>query len=372
MLADTENKPDELILTKERVAACLFDNDIYTTDGNVTSLLWERHRLHIEFKLRKRLDAFCDNESQSFEQDTQHGRKTRRQIISYAALVFKYQHRAFFFTLLVLGSEARIIRWDRAGAIVTDRFDYVESPEVLQDFFWRFSQLSDEERGIDMTVQPATDDERAIMEEAASDDNKLRCRDYARVDFGKSLQKSRQWWKICVLSTSEAQRYFLVGTPRFYDGGMVGRGTRGYVALDVTLGQEKNNPAKFVWLKDAWRVDHPDIHQEGEILNDLNQKGVKYIPTLHCHGDVPKQSTITHTYWGGDGRNPLRRHTHYRLVVFEVGRLLKEFENGQQLLGIFLHCLRGASCSRTYASGPDDSVQLISKRGKRAKFCIEM
>ncbi|KZT68574.1 hypothetical protein DAEQUDRAFT_692221 [Daedalea quercina L-15889] len=42
------------------------------------------------------------------------------------------------FVVGIYGKEARIFRVDRAGAICSKRFNYVEEPEVLREFFWRF------------------------------------------------------------------------------------------------------------------------------------------------------------------------------------------------------------------------------------------
>lgn len=317
---DTKDKPDEYDGTKQRVDACLFHKDDLPKEtkktgkkkATRTSPNWDLHKLHIEFKSSHLDDAFVDKENngdcRACEAESTSGYDTRGQIISYAALVFKYQHRCFFFTLLVLGTEARIIRWDRAGAVVTDRFNYQQNPEILCEFLDKFACLKDTQGldGIDSTVTLATADEQRKMEDAASDENKLDFRDYARVYFKRSLNPNRKWWKIAVDaepspqngqdsdasgSAASEKRYFLVGTPRFCSGGMTGRGTRGYVALDLEKLDE--GYLKFVWLKDAWRVDHEGIGKEGLILRKLNLDDVRYVPTLLCHGDVAEQRTST-------------------------------------------------------------------------------
>lgn len=78
---------------------------------------------------------------------------------------------------------------------------------------------------------------------------KLAFRDYSREFFEESLNSARLWWKIPVQTSATAHRYFLVGTPRFYSGGMAGRRTRGYVALNPKYEAEKT--PKFLWLKDV-------------------------------------------------------------------------------------------------------------------------
>ncbi|KAI8976342.1 hypothetical protein BD414DRAFT_539335 [Trametes punicea] len=166
---------------------------------------------------------------------------------------------------------------------------------------------------------------------------------------------------------------------------MAGRGTRGYVALDCET-------KRFVWLKDAWRVHYELVEKEGTILAQLNEKKVRNVPTLVCHGDIRNQTTKSPSVW--EQKNPpksasapplllsspfssssktlvnnqaappstprkrshsevastdtidfreecpLRRHMHYRIVVREVALPLSEFQNGRQLVWIILDCVR--------------------------------
>lgn len=393
-LVDTKDAPDRDEYWKQRVDACLYladdttpcvdddedtrnsntDDDISSDDSDILNYdpdvpeddstdedydpdesncarkvqrpHWGLHRLHIEFKGGIQFDAFND-EKNEFEGPSKVSQKTRAQIISYAALVFKYQHRAFLFTLLVLGPYARIIRWDRAGAVVTERFNYEEDPTILNEFFWRFSQMNPMEQGMDTSATIATDSERTLMREAASDENVLDFRDYARVYFAASLSTMRQWWKVSVQdpNTSET-KFFLIGAPRFNAGGVAGRGTRGYVALDLEYIKENpksNSCRKFVWLKDAWRVDHDGILQEGLILQELNDQGVTNVPTLLCHGDVLEQRTVTQDCCSGakPDENPIRTHAHYRMVVREVGRPFESFKSGHELALILFDCITG-------------------------------
>ena len=61
------------------------------------------------------------------------------------------------------GSWARLIRWDRAGAIVSDSFNIRKDPKILCEFFWCFSALSDAGRGYDLTVQPAAPEDELLF-----------------------------------------------------------------------------------------------------------------------------------------------------------------------------------------------------------------
>ena len=107
-----------------------------------------------------------------------------------------------------------------------------------------------------------------------------------------------------------------------------------------------DSTGKFVYLKDAWRVDREGMKKEGVILKALNAAKVPYIPTLLYHGDLD-QSTKSYDMWPdyhkGKTREecPLKSHQHYRLVVAEVGKPLSEFENAFQLVWALFCCITG-------------------------------
>ncbi|KAL6298853.1 hypothetical protein BKA93DRAFT_931839 [Sparassis latifolia] len=134
-----------------------------------------------------------------------------------------------------------------------------------------------------------------------------------------------------------AARHFLVGKPHFEALGLTGPATRCYIAVDCER-------EKFVFLKDAWRVDLDDIEMEGHILETLNREKVENVPTLECHGDVEGrfQQTVTHSYLKlghPDDLNPIKKHSHYRLVVEEICRPLKDFKNTRELVKIIANCI---------------------------------
>jgi hypothetical protein len=81
---------------------------------------------HIEVKFDENDDAFRHDTPDSFENSTEASRDTQGQITSYAVAQLATQFRSHIFTVLVCGGYARILRWDRSGAIVTAAFDYRE------------------------------------------------------------------------------------------------------------------------------------------------------------------------------------------------------------------------------------------------------
>jgi hypothetical protein len=84
--------------------------------------------------------------------------ETIGRLIAYAVSHLGRGFRTHSFSVCLFKNRARLIRWDRAGAIVTKSFDYVKEP-LLVEFFMRFDQLTPEQRGEDSTVRiPSEED----------------------------------------------------------------------------------------------------------------------------------------------------------------------------------------------------------------------
>ena len=163
--------------------------------------------------------------------------------------------------------------------------------------------------------------------------------DHARAGFAKSLKNGAICWRLRVDDAQKGYRYFLVGRPHFIASGLAGRGTQTFIAID-----EEDPQGPFVYLKDAWRVAHVGIEQEGKILERLNSNddggSVPFVPTVRCHGDVEEQVTRSQEIWrlknpGKSEECPLKTHRHYRLVVNEVGIPMSKFKSMQELVGFF-------------------------------------
>ncbi|KAI0645233.1 hypothetical protein C8Q79DRAFT_1011319 [Trametes meyenii] len=287
-------------------------------------------------------DPFSDDERSIFYPMSIPRRENLEQILSYSNLIFERQQRTHHFTVMVCGTYARLVRWDRSGAVFSERFNYKTEPHKLGRFFWRFSRMSPDARGHDGTatrVLPGSADYKIMT---ARQSQVLPIGDHARRLFKDSLKEDWPWWRLEVVDENGSHQ-FLVGCPNFVAPGVIGRGTRGYVALDVT----DPDPAKcvFVYLKDCWRVVHERSEREGGILGYLNERGVKRIPTRHCDGDIASQVTMTQDVW--KKLNPkkveqcsLKIHQHYRLVVKEVGIPLREFTNAKQLVTVIKECVQ--------------------------------
>ncbi|KAL7277771.1 LOW QUALITY PROTEIN: hypothetical protein ACG7TL_008714 [Trametes sanguinea] len=357
----TPHKADPNVQSKQKI-----DGGIYRrNDAPHDSTRWSSIELSIECKTEPtQLDPFEDNSSGP-EPRSIRRQDVLGQIMCYSVLVFDNQHRTHHFTLLILGSMARIIRWDRSGLLVTHKFDYTEEPWRLLQFLWRFSRMTPAQRGHDPTAErivPGSADYilmHARAEQLITAENGEVVGDHARILFKQSLfskapaqdpsqdpvvAEPAPLWRLRV-PHSDGFREFLVGLPHTTAGSLAGRGTRTYVALDSA---DKSGP--FVYLKDAWRVAHEGIEQEGTILAALNDNSgegpVMAVPTLRCHGDVGDQVTLTQEIWKRlhPGVNPeqcpLKTHRHYRLVVNEVCLPMREFRSFSELVGLIGTCMK--------------------------------
>lgn len=270
-------------------------------------------------------------------------------------LLFQSQHRMFHFTLLFFGRYARILRFDRSGTFVSQRFNYVTGEKKLREFLRRYSRLPPEQRGHDPTVEriaPSSNLAQRMRDKLAAFQRDSPCVDancqaedcsYITETFRVSLDPNYSWWTLQVHDeVTHEVKCFVAGKPHFQATGARGRGTRGYVAVplesDGTLGDN------LVYLKDAWRIKHWAIEKEGVTLKRLNDSNVPYIPTLLCHGDLVGQVTQSPQKWKElipDKECPLKEHQHYRIVVKEVGKPLSQFKNSGQLVKALWHCTKG-------------------------------
>ncbi|KAH9856003.1 hypothetical protein C2E23DRAFT_813056 [Lenzites betulinus] len=337
---------------------------------------WSTVEIIIECKRRPSEGDPFDDSYNNGETNAKKRRKALGQILSYAELVLNRQQRTHQYMILFIGQQARIVRFDRSGLVVTNRFSYVVHGEWLEEFLRYYADMRPSERGHDPTavrLKPESEEVKRMkaaakeMVEAATRAAKRKTAaadangvpedyvpEYVPQQFMDTLDEAHPWWKLTVHDESSAgttkprERHFLVAKPCFKAAGVVGRTTRGYIALewedvkgtdkgDSSTKKSGTTPRKntLVFLKDAWRVDSVAIDKEGATLQTLHQEKVRFVPTLLCHGDVPDQNTsVTVDLWKEKypGEKPLKLHQHYRLVVKEVGKPLDKMKSGVELL----------------------------------------
>ncbi|KAI0655470.1 hypothetical protein C8Q70DRAFT_1020230 [Cubamyces menziesii] len=278
--------------------------------------------------------------------------------VAFAAEIFARQQRTFLFSIAMSGSFARLCRWDRVGCVISRAFDIREHPEYLTEFFWRFSALSDAQRGLDTTVELASPAEEALFRDSV----RQHVSDQLGVtgeELDKAVSAHYQPGRVVVMHVFECpsgsesvvhDHRFLVSRPVVSPLDLTGRGTRGYWAVQVLTG-------RIAFLKDTWRTLSSQLEVEGGVLGHLNDLGICNVPTLATHGDVfdvcvgsslqldslrtspVYQETWTEEYedepWVCtiDGAHAkLSSSIHYRLVTYTVGYSLQSLRGTEELL----------------------------------------
>ena len=196
--------------------------------------------------------------------------KTCGQLIAYAAAVHRSQFRVFSYSIVLFDDTARLLRWDRSGVIYTEPFEWADGS--LFEFLWRFDHLSAVDRGYDTTVCPAEDDEAEAALPKLKDHLKLKVDELGREHLHRILV-----WDDHALDNQP--RHYITPSAKWATNALIGRATFGYIAYDV----ERDN---LVYLKDFWRVDHPEIQTEGEVYHELQKAQVPNIAKLGRAGDV--------------------------------------------------------------------------------------
>ncbi|EPS95075.1 hypothetical protein FOMPIDRAFT_1133199, partial [Fomitopsis schrenkii] len=285
-------------------------------------------------------------------------RQTLGQMTEYVSKVLRRQHRTHFFVVFVLRGRARIVRWDRAGAIISTPINFAQDSRLLHEFIWRYACMNEAQRGYDPTVVLATEEEIAAMRDcAAPNDWADRYRNGAIGQPGWPIYKITMRNEDLIderllqpiaddIDPSECQSEPYEGTPTFVVGkayfasdSMAGRGTRCFIAYEVARN-------RLVFLKDYWRPRVDMILAEGATLKKLRTSGVQYVPTPVASGDVysggmTPQTSETQSLLSKDERTG-RDHValiHNRLVVKEIGRPLADHEDALQLVGALFYAL---------------------------------
>ena len=347
---ETSLKPDITFFSKNDPTGSQEDSD---TASPVTSFL--RMELFVELKHDTQCDPFADLSNGGMdERDTINGHDTRGQCLLYATNQLAYQHRLFAFSLVICGKKARFIRWDREGVVVSAGIDCSQHHDLVIQFLQRFNQMTAEQRGLDPTAVPAPPDETEMFESAIGK---------VKIESLKNTVGARDThprFRLEVRGADDSVSYYIVGKALDYNLGVIGRCTRGYLALDLST-------KGCVFLKDMWRPDVPGVEPEHVWYEKLIEAEVPHlvrlkhasdvvpsIPPLNYHGTVTLDPTETTSREGAQRGltsrlaclfpllgSSLQGRVHYRLVQTELCRPLSEFTNSKHLVMVVLDSLKG-------------------------------
>ncbi|RDB15281.1 hypothetical protein Hypma_004796 [Hypsizygus marmoreus] len=258
----------------------MYRNDVDARMAAKTTLFHDLE-VHFKFKSKDISDPFDDPPPDimpeerlkwQFAPRTDRARYGRSQLASYVNEWCTLQHRVHAFSVFIAGTFARFIRWDRSGAVVSEKFDFKKTSQPLVDFLWRFARLdSDTLRGRDETVRMADEEEIDLACAHLSQ----WCNDYERPAIVLRIE----------------EREFIAWGCMSDAGKLTGRATRAYPVYEKATGE-------ISFLKDSWRA--VDLEKESDILLRLNEAGVRNVPKFICGGDVDitRHTTRSHLYGG--------------------------------------------------------------------------
>jgi hypothetical protein len=288
---------------------------------------FSKMELWLEFKYHKDSDGFRDPEGHSnpsedgfrFEHDSEESQLTRGQLASYAAAHMGTQFHVHAFSLLICGSFARFIRWDRAAAIVSQRFDYTKQSTPLADFFWRYSRLGPDSRGCDTSVTNATPGETSFA------------RKHLMIN-----DPSRTFMEYMVPGGGN-YGYYIAPSPKYTSRSPFGRATRAFSAYDL-----RSN--RVVFLKDYWRIAEPGMEKEGDIYAQLEEHNVPHIAPFDRGDDVLDHITIAQTLTKEPWACLMKKiphYKHYRMTLNLVGRDITSFKSSWEFVNAIADAMEG-------------------------------
>ncbi len=263
------------------------------------------------------------DEDYPFDNGTLRGQRTRGQICAYAGATMTLQFRTHLFTVVIFGSYARLLRWDRSSVIVSRRFNYAERPLILFRFYKRFAQLTLAQRGRDPRI--------SIPTQAQGQAARKAFKRYAPECWrGKALDMARRQMSVTQLAllrltvgAGNDKRVFIIGTPDWHQGGYspFGRATRHGMAYC-----ELNK--KTFFYKDYWREDAPHTIPESEVYHLLAEHEIPHVAQMELGGDSGFE-TIGHGYvskaWAR-AHHQIRRLIGHLIVLITKGRPLESFK----------------------------------------------
>jgi hypothetical protein len=230
------------------------------------------------------------------------------------------------YSFTVSGRDVQLLRWDRAGAIVSGRFEYVTNQALLLNFFHKLALMSDEEIGWDTTVTNATVEEKGRYKECCS--HNTHPDDLVRFEV-RPAEGGRRF----VIACAQAE---------FLSRAILGRGTRGHHG--VLLGDTPDED-KPIFLKDTWNdigVDDDAVEPEHEIYEKLKKARVRNILECYGGGDVVHpveglpQATLTQEF--AKDLVKMHKRVHYRIMLEPVIPLV-EFKDPYEVVKVLKDAL---------------------------------
>ncbi|KAI0794693.1 hypothetical protein C8Q74DRAFT_590188 [Fomes fomentarius] len=299
--------------------------------------------------------------------NTADGIEALGQVAEYAANVSIHQHRTLSYFVYILRNMCRLLYFDRGGTFISTPFDWTkkETP-YLHDFVWKLGRMKKNKAGLgyDPSVSPASTAEQTLFKSMCTDPSvPPEVQQYVKdaYDDRAPLYKVR----ITTTEVTAGERFpdtpaveearspkaryrktevqeFIVGRPLLKAESLIGRCTKGFVALRL---KAPKGAKRLCFLKDCWRAYVPGrTRPEHLVYQRLHQHHVKHVATLICGGDVEgpgAQKTMVQGYLHCEDRRkrPVPR-VHYRIATEEIGLPLNRFRNFRELALVMADAVR--------------------------------
>lgn len=301
------------------------------TDSSAVELFIEFKRRHDDdpfvSKLPRPRTSSSDNTSSSpppnpFMKVSRDARHTCGQITAYATSHMSAQYRTHVFFVLICKDYARLIRWDRSGAIVTDPIYYDEESHLF-DFFIRLDHSPPNVRGQDTTVRLANPEDTKDAVKAVKE--------------LEELQKSQTPLLVVYVPNPAAGEeppllQYIIASPSASPWIPVGRWTRTSIGYDI---QRKRS----IFMKDSWRLAIDGMLKEGDVYSKFKANAVPNVPRCSNSGDIgddtyhsTQTDQIERTNWAPNYAYDLTPHRHYRLILDDIGQPLDSFKCSRDMV----------------------------------------
>ena len=297
--------------------------------------------------------------SGSFTPATVEANMARGQLARYAGAQHSLQFRHFSFSIVIHEDQARFLRWDPSGTVVTAAFNHRTNPRLMAEFLWRFDHLSPKQRGHDVSIQPAnlaSEVDTRVREQLWIKNKKTLLFRYETpgldgMGYAYGPRPPTQNRSLASGCTCSSPVYWIPSEDM--DGGSGPCGQPSERDADQQTGQAKGKKGpwsdpRVIYMKDTWRFlsDLPDVEvkAEHEIYAILHAHGTPNIPEHVAGGDVDGGRTQTQDFLDAPWlcvKPRIPPHQHYRLVHRIVGRALFKFECTKQLVAAVFDALKG-------------------------------
>lgn len=334
---DTSLKGEEVVAESEE------------TTGDRNTFTWHQLALMIGFKCSKSpFYSVADaKRARTIEKQDPESIFTRLMLAMYAREAFIHHQRTHLFQLLIVENQAHFIRWDRAGAIVSSASDYIEDPQPLVQFLWRFTHMTPRQSGWDMTACIPSTDELSRFQKAIEGWIE-RCGgvESIQLTFGAedTLDSEYPAYKINVEPGRIGTRQeLIIQKPLVCSRDVLGRATRAYIAYNLQSDE-------IVFFKDGWRTDSEQNLAEDTIYAKLKRLGIPNTPRVLCAGDVAlegiEQETLLlsrHLVSAWLVSSSLSSHRYHHRVVQELAYPLEFLKSDEEFIVVLRDCCIGQS-----------------------------